>query len=257
MGQFIDLEHPSITYDNNYIETEWWILKKFFDEGLFYQGVKIVPWCPRCGTGLASHEVAQGYETVTANTVYVPFKRKDKDEYFLVWTTTPWTLISNIALCVNPNVDYVRVKSKDYTFILAKDLATAVLGEDIEIIDTFKGKELENVEYEQLMPFLSKKESENGFIVTCDNYVTTTDGTGIVHIAPAFGEDDAKVGKNYKLAYFNPVGEDGCYTDGPWKGMLVFEADLEVIQWLKENDKLFKSKKWNMSILIVGDAIVL
>ena len=243
MGQFIDLEHPYITYDNNYIETEWWILKKFFDEGLFYQGVKIVPWCPRCGTGLASHEVAQGYETVTANTVYVPFKRKDKDEYFLVWTTTPWTLISNIALCVNPEVDYARVKSKDYTFILAKDLVTSVLGEDAQIIDTFKGKELENVEYEQLMPFLSKKESENGFIVTCDNYVTTTDGTGIVHIAPAFGEDDAKVGKNYKLAYFNPVGEDGCYSDGPWKGTLVFEADLEVIQWLKENDKLFKKQK--------------
>ena len=243
MGQFIDLEHPYITYDNNYIETEWWILKKFFDEGLFYQGVKIVPWCPRCGTGLASHEVAQGYETVTANTVYVPFKRKDKDEYFLVWTTTPWTLISNIALCVNPNVDYVRVKSQGYTFILAKDLATTVLGEDIEIVDTFKGKELENVEYEQLLPFLKKKESENGFIVTCDEYVTTTDGTGIVHIAPAFGEDDAKVGKNYKLAYFNPVGEDGCYTDGPWKGMLVFDADLEVIKWLKENDKLFKKQK--------------
>ena len=243
MGQFIDLEHPYITYDNNYIETEWWILKKFFDEGLFYQGVKIVPWCPRCGTGLASHEVAQGYETVTANTVYVPFKRKDKDEYFLVWTTTPWTLISNIALCVNPEVDYVRVKSKGYTFILARDLVASVLGEDAQVIDTFKGKELENVEYEQLMPFLAKKESENGFIVTCDDYVTTTDGTGIVHIAPAFGEDDAKVGRNYKLAYFNPVGEDGCYNDGPWKGMLVFDADLEVIKWLKENDKLFKKQK--------------
>ena len=243
MGQFIDLEHPYITYDNNYIETEWWILKKFFDEGMFYKGVKIVPWCPRCGTGLASHEVAQGYETITANTVYVPFKRKDKDEYFLVWTTTPWTLISNIALCVNPSVTYVTVESQGYKFILAEDLVTTVLGDDVRVLEKYKGSDLENVEYEQLLPFLSKKDNENGFIVTCDDYVTTTDGTGIVHIAPAFGEDDAKVGKKYNLAYLNPVGEDGCYTEGPWKGMSIFDADLEVIKWLKENDKLFKKQK--------------
>ena len=243
MGQFIDLEHPYITYDNDYIETEWWILKKFFDEGLFYQGVKIVPWCPRCGTGLASHEVAQGYETMTANTVYVPFKRKDADEYFLVWTTTPWTLIANTALCVNPDVDYVKVESQGYKLILASALAEKVLGEDIKILETFKGRDLENIEYEQLLPFLSKKENENGFIVTCDEYVTTSDGTGIVHIAPAFGEDDASVGRKYKLAYLNPVGEDGCYIEGPWKGMSIFDADLEVIQWLKENDKLFKKQK--------------
>ena len=243
MGQFIDLEHPYITYDNNYIETEWWILKKFFDEGMFYKGVKIVPWCPRCGTGLASHEVAQGYETITANTVYVPFKRKGKDEYFLVWTTTPWTLISNIALCVNPSVTYVTVESQDYKFILAEDLVTTVLGDDVRVLEKYKGSDLENVEYEQLLPFLSKKDNENGFIVTCDDYVTTTDGTGIVHIAPAFGEDDAKVGKKYNLAYLNPVGEDGCYIEGPWKGMSIFDADLEVIKWLKENDKLFKKQK--------------
>ena len=243
MGQFIDLKNPYITYDNNYIETEWWILKKFFDENMFYKGVKIVPWCPRCGTGLASHEVAQGYETISANTVIVPFKKSDEDAYFLVWTTTPWTLISNVGLCVNPSVDYVKVESMGYKFILAKDLANQVLGDDYKILETYKGKDLENEKYDQLLPFLSVDKSCNSFIVTCDDYVTTTDGTGIVHIAPAFGEDDAKVGKNYNLAYLNPVGEDGCYNDGPWKGMNIFDADLEVIKWLKENDKLFKKQK--------------
>ncbi len=241
MGQFIDVNNPYITYDNDYIETEWWILKKFFDENMFYQGVKIVPWCPRCGTGLASHEVAQGYETVTANTVIVPFKKKDEDAYFLVWTTTPWTLIANIALCVNPEEDYVKVSSKGYKFILAKALVNNVLGEEYEILETFKGKELENIEYEQLLPFL--KPDGKAFIVTCDDYVTMTDGTGIVHIAPAFGEDDAKVGRKYKLAYLNPVGEDATYLEGPWKGMNIFDADLEVIKYLKENDKLFKKQK--------------
>ena len=241
MGQFIDVNNPYITYDNDYIETEWWILKKFFDENMFYQGVKIVPWCPRCGTGLASHEVAQGYETVTANTVIVPFKKKDEDAYFLVWTTTPWTLIANIALCVNPEEDYVKVSSKGYKFILAKALVNNVLGEEYEILETFKGKELENIEYEQLLPFL--KPDGKAFIVTCDTYVTMTDGTGIVHIAPAFGEDDAKVGRKYKLAYLNPVGEDATYLEGPWKGMNIFDADLEVIKYLKENDKLFKKQK--------------
>ena len=243
MGQFIDLEHPYITYDNDYIETEWWILKKFFDEGLFYKGVKIVPWCPRCGTGLASHEVAQGYETTTANTVIVPFKKADEDVYFLVWTTTPWTLLSNIALCVNPEEEYVKVESMGYKFILAKALATSVLGEEYTVLETYKGKDLENIKYEQLLPFLNPEEGYNKFIVTCDEYVTMSDGTGIVHIAPAFGEDDAKVGKKYNLAYLNPVGEDACYTEGPWKGMNIFDADLEVIAYLKENDKLFKKQK--------------
>ncbi len=243
MGQFIDTKNPYITYDNDYIETEWWILKKFFDEGLFYEGVKIVPWCPRCGTGLASHEVAQGYETITANTVIVPFKKKDTDEYFLVWTTTPWTLISNVALCVNPNAKYVKVSSKGYKFILAESLASKVLGDDYEVIQTLLGKDLEYMEYEQLLPFLKVKKSDKAFIVTCDDYVTTDDGTGIVHIAPAFGQDDANVGKKYGLAYLNPVGEDGCYTDGPWKGMLIFDADIKVIDYLKENDKLFKKQK--------------
>ena len=243
MGQFIDLKNPYITYDNDYIETEWWILKKFFDEKMFYKGVKIVPWCPRCGTGLASHEVSQGYETITANTVIVPFKKENSDEYFLVWTTTPWTLISNVALCVNPDETYVTVKSKGYKFILAAALAPSILGDNYEIIKEYKGSELEYTKYEQLLPFLKTNKGENAFIVTCDNYVTMTDGTGIVHIAPAFGEDDAKVGKKYNLAYLNPVGEDAKYTEGPWKDMLIFDADLEVIKWLKDNDKLFKKQK--------------
>ena len=242
MGQFIDLDNRYITYDNNYIETEWWILKKFFDEGLFYEGVKIMPWCPRCGTGLASHEVAQGYKEVDANTVIVPFKLKDKDEYFLVWTTTPWTLISNVALCVNPNENYVLVESMGYKFIVAEALANNVLGDDYKIIKTFKGSDLEYTEYEQLIPS-DIEINGKGFFVTCDTYVTMTDGTGIVHIAPAFGEDDAKVGKKYKLPYVNPVGEDAKYTEGLWKGMNIFEADLEVIKWLKANDKLFKKQK--------------
>ena len=243
MGQFIDLKNRYITYDNDYIETEWYILKKFFDEGLFYEGVKILPWCPRCGTGLASHEVAQGYKEITANTVIVPFKLKNEDAYFLVWTTTPWTLISNVALCVNPKEKYVKVESMGYKFILAEALATSVLGDDIKVLETYKGKDLEYTEYEQLIPSIKVK--EKAFFVTCDDYVTMSDGTGIVHIAPAFGEDDANVGKKYKLPYVNPVGEDAKYTDGLWKGMNIFDADLEVIKWLKENDKLFKKQKIN------------
>ena len=242
MGQFIDLDNRYITYDNNYIETEWYILKKFFDEGLFYEGVKILPWCPRCGTGLASHEVAQGYKEVDANTVIVPFKKKDEDAYFLVWTTTPWTLVSNVALCVNPKEEYVKVESMGYKFILAKALCNAVLGDDYKVLETYKGKDLEYIEYEQLIPS-DIKVSGKAFFVTCDDYVTMSDGTGIVHIAPAFGEDDAQVGKKYKLPYVNPVGEDAHYIEGPWKGMLIFDADLEVIKWLKENDKLFKKQK--------------
>ena len=241
LGQFIDTKNCYITYDNNYIETEWWILKKFFDEGLFYEGVKITPYCPRCGTSLASHEVAQGYKEVSVDTVIVPMKKKDEDCYFLVWTTTPWTLIANVALCVNPDEDYVKVESMGYKFILAKALANKVLGDDYKIIETYKGKDLEYMEYDQLLPFL--KVDGKAFYVTCDNYVTMSDGTGVVHMAPAFGEDDANVGKKYHLPYLNPVGEDGCYTDGPWKGVRVFDADLEVIKWLKANDKLFKKQK--------------
>ena len=211
MGQFIDLKNPYVTYDNNYIETEWWILKKFFDEGLFYEGVKIVPFCPRCGTGLASHEVAQGYKEVSVDTVTVPMKLKDEDCYFLVWTTTPWTLLANVALCVNPDEEYIKVDSKGYKFIVAKKLASKVLGDDYEVLETYIGKDLEYKEYEQLVPGLEI--NKKAFFVTCDSYVTMEDGTGIVHLAPAFGEDDAAVGKKYNLPYVNPVGEDGCYND--------------------------------------------
>ena len=241
MGQFIDLKHPYVTYDNDYIETEWWILKKFFDEGLFYEGHKILPYCPRCGTGLASHEVAQGYKEVTVDTVTVPFKLKDEDCYFLVWTTTPWTLLANVGLCVNPEEEYIKAKSMGYNFIVAKKLANKVLGDDYKVLETYKGKELEHREYEQLMPEISV--NKKAFFVCCDNYVTMEDGTGIVHLAPAFGADDALVGRKYNLPYINPVGEDGCYTEGPWKGTLVFDADLEVIKYLKANDKLFKKQK--------------
>ncbi len=241
MGQFIDIDNPYVTYDCNYIETEWYILKEFFNKGLFYEGHKILPYCPRCGTGLASHEVAQGYKEDTVETVIVPMKKKDEDVYFLVWTTTPWTLVSNVALCVHPELTYVKVKSGDYTFILAESLVGKVLGEEVEVLETYKGTDLEYMEYEQLIPEL--KVDKKAFFVTCDEYVTAEDGTGIVHIAPAFGEDDASVGRKYNLPYLNPVGEDGKYTEGPWKGVLVFDADKEVISYLKENDKLFKKQK--------------
>lgn len=248
MGQFIDLKNPYVTYNNDYIETEWWILKKIFDEGYIYDGLKIVPWCPRCGTGLASHEVAQGYKEISVNTVYVPFKAKDEENtYYLVWTTTPWTLLSNVALCVNPNEKYVKVSSRGYNFIIAKLLADKVLGEDYEIIEELLGSDLENREYEQLIPELSIKENKKAFIVTCADYVTMEDGTGIVHIAPAFGQDDYEVGLKYDLAILNPVGEDGCYTEGPWKGRLVVDSELEIdiIKYLASKDKLFKKQKMN------------
>ena len=241
MGQFIDIDNPYVTYDCDYIETEWYILKEFFKKGLFYEGHKILPYCPRCGTGLASHEVAQGYKEDTVETVIVPMKKKDEDVYFLVWTTTPWTLVSNVALCVHPELTYVKVKSGEYTFILAESLVGKVLGEEVEVLETYKGTDLEYMEYEQLIPEL--KVDKKAFFVTCYEYVTAEDGTGIVHIAPAFGEDDAQVGRKYNLPYLNPVGEDGKYTEGPWAGTLVFDADKEVITYLRENDKLFKKQK--------------
>ena len=248
MGQFIDLKHPYVTYDNNYIETEWWILKKMFDEGYIYEGLKIVPWCPRCGTGLASHEVAQGYKEISVNTVFVPFKAKDQDNtYYLVWTTTPWTLLANSALCVNPEEDYVKCLSKGYNFILAEKLADKVLGEGYEVVERYKGRDLEGCEYEQLLPMLEVPKDKKSFVVTCADYVTMEDGTGVVHIAPAFGQDDYEVGLKYNLAMLNPVGEDGCYTEGPWKGRLVVdpELELEIVKYLAHEDKLFKKQKMN------------
>ncbi len=241
MGQFIDVENPYLTYKNEYIETEWWILKKFYEENLFYEGTRVVPYCPHCGTGLATHEVAQEYVNEAALTVYVPFKKKDEDVYFLVWTTTPWTLIANVALCVNPNEDYSLVLAKGNKFILATSLVKTVLGEEATILETFKGKTLEYQEYEQLIPSL--KVDKKAFYVTCDNYVTMEDGTGIVHLAPAFGEDDANVGRNYDLPLLNPVGIDGNYTEGLWQGKFVHDVNEEVVEYLKQNDKLFKRQK--------------
>ena len=241
MGQFIDTLNPYITYKNDYIETEWWILKKFYDEGYFYEGSKILPYCPRCGTGLASHEVAQGYKEVSTDTVIVPMYSKEKDAYFLAWTTTPWTLLANVGLCVNPKEEYVLCESKQTRFILAKKRVSEVLGEEATILESFKGKDLEYTNYEQLIPEI--KVEGNAFFVCCDEYVTMDSGTGVVHLAPAFGEDDARVGKNYKLSYVNPVGDDGKYLEGPWKGTLVFDANLEVIKYLKNHDLLFKKQK--------------
>ncbi|WP_373485798.1 isoleucine--tRNA ligase [Acetobacterium malicum] len=241
MGYFIDMEDPYITLDNNYIETVWWILDKFNKEGFLYEGHKIMPYCPRCGTGLASHEVAQGYQEIKSNTVVAAFKRKDADEYFLVWTTTPWTLAANVALAVHPDADYIKARSNDEVYICAKVLAPKLLGEDYEILEEMKGSALEYVEYEQLMPFV--KPDKKAFFVTCADYVTTEDGTGIVHIAPAFGEDDYKVGRQYNLPVLQPVAEDGKYTDTPWKGQFVIDADLDIIKWLKAEGKLFKKEK--------------
>ena len=244
LGQFIDLENPYITYQNDYIETEWWILKKFFDEGLIYDGLKILPYCPRCGTGLASHEVAQGYKEVSVNTVTVPFKVKSMENtYLLIWTTTPWTLLANEAACVNPKEKYVKCLSRGYNFIVAKALANKVLGDNYEVVEEYLGKDLEYLEYEQFMPFI--KVPGKAFYVMCDEYVTMEDGTGIVHIAPAYGQDDYEVCKKYGIHVCNPVDEQGCYTEGPWKGRLVVDPELEldVIKYLQENDKLFRKQK--------------
>ena len=244
MGQFIDLDNPYITYNNDYIETEWWILKKFHDEKLIYDGLKILPYCPRCGTGLASHEVAQGYKEISVNTVTVPFQlKKMKDTYLLVWTTTPWTLIANVAACVNPYEEYVKCKVDDKFYIVAKKLAKSVLGEDFSVVETYLGSDLENLEYEQYLPILSV--NKRAFYVTTADYVTMDSGTGIVHIAPAFGQDDYEVGLRYNLPVLNPVDENGCYTDGPFKGRLVVDSELEIeiIKYLASQDKIFKKQK--------------
>ena len=244
MGQLIDLEHPYITYDNNYIESEWWILKKMFDEGFIYEGFKVTPYCPRCGTPLASHEVAQGYETDSVNTVYVPFKVKNQDNtYLLIWTTTPWTLLANVGVCVNPGMTYVKIKSQDKYYIVAESLVNKLFNEDYEVIEKYKGKDLEYLEYEQFLPILDV--DKKGFFVCCDNYVTAEDGTGLVHLAPAYGADDFKVGQRYNLPYLNPVGPDGKYTAGPWQDHFVLEdgLDVEIIKYLASEGKLFKKQK--------------
>lgn len=243
MGQFIDSRHPYVTCSNEFIESEWWLIKEIDKKGLIYYGNKVLPYCPRCGTELSANEVGQGYQEDSVNTVIVPFKIKDSDTYFLVWTTTPWTLMANVALCVNPDLEYIKVSSAGYKFIVAKSLANKVLGDDFEVLETYKGTDLVGTKYEQLMPFAEVE--GKCFEVLADSYVTSEDGTGIVHIAPAYGEDDNRVCKENGIGFVNPVGKDGCYTTGPWKGTLVTDKDLEIeiIKWLKENDKLFKKIK--------------
>ena len=243
MGQFIDTKNPYITCSNDYIESEWWILKKFADAGLLYHTNKVLPYCTRCGTELSANEVAQEYKEISVNTVYVKFKLKKEDTYVLVWTTTPWTLIANVALCVNPEEEYIKVKSDGVNYIVASILADKVLTSEYEIIETYKGKDLEYLEYEQLIPELSV--DEKAFYITCDTYVTMTDGTGIVHIAPAFGVDDSNVAKKYDLPVLNPVGTDGKYKEGPWKDRIVYESELEIdiIKYLAGNNLLYKKEK--------------
>lgn len=256
VGFWADMEHPYVTYDNNFIESEWWALKQIYDKGLLYKGFKIVPYCPRCGTPLSSHEVAQGYKTVKERSAVVRFKIKGEDAYFLAWTTTPWTLSSNVALCVNPDETYCRVKAVDgYTYIMAEALLDRVLGKlaeegkaAYEVLETYKGTELEYKEYEPLYEctgVCAEKQHKKGFYVTCDNYVTMTDGTGIVHIAPAFGEDDSKVGKKYDLPFVQFVDGKGDLTaETPYAGMFVKDADPVVLKDLDAQGKLFEAPKF-------------
>ena len=238
IGFWADMDDPYVTYHNSYIESEWWALKQIWDKGLLYKGFKVVPYCPRCGTPLSSHEVAQGYKDVKERSAIVRFKKKDEDVYFLAWTTTPWTLPSNVALCVNPDEEYSKVKQGDYTYILASALVETVLKEDYTVLETYKGKELEGIEYEPLWGGLNVK--GKAWFVVCDNYVTLTDGTGIVHIAPAFGEDDSRIGRNYNLPFVQLVDAQGNLTkETKWEGIFVKDADKLVLKDLEESGKLF------------------
>ena len=238
IGFWADMNDPYVTYHDSYIESEWWALKQIWDKGLLYKGFKVVPYCPRCGTPLSSHEVAQGYKDVKERSAIVRFKKKDENVYFLAWTTTPWTLPSNVALCVNPDEDYVKVKQGDYTYILANALVETVLKEDYTVLETYKGKDLEGIEYESLWGGLNVK--SKAWFVVCDNYVTLTDGTGIVHIAPAFGEDDSRIGRNYDLPFVQLVDAQGNLTkETKWEGVFVKDADKLVLKDLDENGKLF------------------
>ncbi len=245
MAFLADMDKPYITLDNNYIESVWNLMDDFFNKGLVYKGAKILPYCPRCGTGLASHEVAQGYKEDKVTTVYAMFPIKGREkEYFLAWTTTPWTLLSNVSLTVNPEAEYARVRQDDVILILAKDLIPQALNEnfgEIEILETMKGKDLEFMEYEQILPFIDVK--DKAFFVTCADYVTLEDGTGVVHTAPAFGEDDYNTGRRYNLPLVQPVGDDGCFNQGPYKGTFVMDADPEIIKYLKEVGRLYRSQK--------------
>ena len=256
VGFWADMDNPYVTYTNDFIESEWWALKKIFDKGLLYKGFKIVPYCPRCGTPLSSHEVAQGYKAVKERSAIVRFACKGEDAYFLVWTTTPWTLPSNVALCVNPADTYLKVKAADgYTYYLAEALCDAVLGSlskdgapAYEVLARMQGAELEHKEYEPLFACAGEaaaKQKKKGFFVTCDSYVTMSDGTGIVHIAPAFGEDDSRVGKKYDLPFVQFVdGKGNMTTETPYAGVFVKKADPLVLVDLDKEGKLFADPKF-------------
>ena len=258
VGFWADMDNPYVTYDDNFIESEWWALKEIWNKNLLYKGFKIVPYCPRCGTPLSSQEVAQGYKLVKERSAVVRFKVVGEDAYFLAWTTTPWTLPSNVALCVNPDEIYCKVKAADgYTYYMAKALLDTVLGklankeEDVEayeVLETFTGKDLEYKEYEPLYACakeVADKQHKKGFFVTCDTYVTMSDGTGIVHIAPAFGEDDANVGRNYDLPFVQFVNGKGEMTEEtPFAGLFVKKADPEVLKDLDKDGKLFDAPKF-------------
>ena len=256
VGFWADMDDPYVTYHDDFIESEWWALKQIWDKGLLYKGFKIVPYCPRCGTPLSSHEVAQGYKAVKERSAVVRFKVKGEDAYFLAWTTTPWTLPSNVALCVNPDETYCKVKAADgYTYYLAQALLDTVLGRlkteeapAYEILETYKGQELEYKEYEPLFACAgeaAEKQHKKGHFVTCDSYVTMTDGTGIVHIAPAFGEDDAKVGRKYDLPFVQFVDGKGELTaETPYAGLFVKDADPKVLVDLDKEGKLFDAPKF-------------
>ena len=241
VGFWADMKNPYVTYHNDYIESEWWALKEIWKKGLLYEGHKIVPYCPRCGTPLSSHEVAQGYKDVKERSAVVLFKVKGEDAYILAWTTTPWTLPSNVALCVNPDEDYVKVTSKGYTYYMAAALVDTVLGEGAEVLEHYQGKDLEFKEYEPLFPYAEKRiGNKKAYYVVCDTYVTLTDGTGVVHIAPAFGEDDSKVGHRYDLPFVQLVNEKGEMTEEtPWAGTFCKKADMAVLQALEDKDLLF------------------
>lgn len=259
VGFWADMDDPYVTYDNNFIESEWWALKKIWERGLLYKGHKIVPYCPRCGTPLSSHEVAQGYKDVKERSAIVRFKLKDEDAYVLAWTTTPWTLPSNVALCVNPNETYAKVKAADgYTYYMAEELLDSILGKlktddtpAYEILERYKGSELEYKEYEPLYDFVKpicEKQHKKSHIILCDDYVTLTEGTGVVHQAPAFGEDDARVGRKYDIAFVQFVNEKGEMTkETPWAGTFVKKADAPILEDLDKRDLLYGAPKFEHS----------
>ena len=252
VGFWADMEHPYITYENNFIESEWWALKEIWKKKLLYKGYKVVPYCPRCGTPLSSHEVAQGYKDITERSAIVKFKVKGEDAYFLAWTTTPWTLPSNLALCVNPNVDYVKIRVANTVYYLAEALVDAVfegVEGDREVLEKMKGKALEYREYEPLYPYAEGKlKGKKAFFVTNDDYVTTEDGTGIVHMAPAFGEDDNRVCQKYDIAFVCFVNSRGEMTeDTDFAGVFVKKADPMILKDLEEKGKLFKAPEFTHS----------